>query len=92
MAIYDLFVSYSSKDRPWAQKLYDDLQAYDRRLQIFYDRESIPAGATWRQDLTNAIYNSKHLLFFWSKNADSPNASGTKEVDPEIADFRRIAH
>ena len=87
MAIYDLFISYSSKDRPWAERAYTDLLAYDRRLRIFFDRESIPAGATWRQELTNAIDNSKHLLFFWSKNADSPNASGTKEVDPEIYDF-----
>ncbi len=90
MPIYELFISYSSKDRPWAGKLHDDLRASYPQLRIFFDRTSIMAGANWRDDLTNAIYNSKHLLFFWSKNADAPNASGVKEVDPEIGDF--LAH
>jgi hypothetical protein len=88
VAIYDLFISYSSKDRAWAEKLEADLRVTYPSLRVFFDRKSIAAGAKWRQDLDNAIYNSKHLLFFWSKNADSPNASGTKEVDPEIEGFR----
>ena len=90
MAIYDLFVSYSSKDRPWAEKLYNDLHTSYPQLRIFFDRTSIMAGDAWRQDLKNAIRNSKHLLFFWSKNADTPNASGTKEVGPELESF--LAH
>lgn len=90
MAIYDLFVSYSSKDRVWAEKLHTDLFTFSRSLRIFYDRETIPAGSEWRRELTNAIRNSKHLLVFWSENADTPNTSGVKEVDPEIAAF--LAH
>jgi hypothetical protein len=90
VAIYDLFVSYSSRDRAWAEKLYHDIRVSFPQLRIFYDRDSIPAGAGWRQALLNAIGNSKHLLFFWSKNADTPNAAGVKEVDPEIERF--LAH
>jgi hypothetical protein len=90
MPIYDLFVSYSSKDRPWAQKLYDDLLVSFPQLQIFFDRTSIMAGSAWRQELMNGVRSSKHLLYFWSNNADTPNSSGVKEVDPEIEGF--IAH
>lgn len=90
MAVYDLFVSYSSKDRPWAKKVHDDLLASFPQLQIFFDRTSIMAGANWREDLKNAIRNSKHLLLLWSDNAALPNSSGTREVDPEIEGF--LAH
>jgi hypothetical protein len=44
LAIYDIFISYSSKDRPWAQKLYRDLHGGFPSLRIFWDRESITAG------------------------------------------------
>jgi hypothetical protein len=88
--IYDLFISYSSKDRPWAARFHDDLAASFPQLRIFYDRNSIPAGYEYRPELQNAVRNSKHLIVFWSKNADTPNSSGVKEVDREISDF--IAH
>lgn len=84
MAIFDLFISYSSKDRPWAKQLWEDLRAKYPALQhrIFWDRDSIPAGEEWRKELQSAIRNSKHLVVFWSEFA---NAS--LEVGPEIEAF-----
>jgi hypothetical protein len=85
--MFDLFVSYSSKDRPWAKKLWEDLRAKYPSLRIFWDRDSIPAGEEWRKELQSAIQNSKHLLVFWSEFA---NAS--LEVGPEIEKFNAYLH
>ncbi len=82
LAIFDLFVSYSSKDRPWAEKLWRDLREKYHLQQIFWDRDSIPAGEAWRKELQSALRNSKHLVVFWSEYA---NAS--LEVGPEIEAF-----
>jgi hypothetical protein len=82
LAIFDLFVSYSSKDRPWAKKLWEDMHAKYPSLRIFWDRDSIPAGEPFRKELKSAIRNSKHLVVFWSEYA---NAS--LEVGPEIEAF-----
>jgi len=82
LAIFDLFVSYSSKDRPWAKKLSEDMRAKYPSLRIFWDRDSIPAGEPWRKELQNAIRNSKHLVVFWSDYAN-----GSLEVGPEIEAF-----
>jgi hypothetical protein len=82
LAILDLFISYSSKDRPWAEKLYLDLRASYPSLRIFWDLDSIPAGEAWRNELQSAVRNSKHLAVFWTAYA---NAS--LEVGPEIEGF-----
>lgn len=39
---YDVLISYSSTDRPWAKQLADDLAA--RNLKVFHDRTSLDAG------------------------------------------------
>jgi hypothetical protein len=80
--MFDLFISYSSKDRPWAKKLFGDLRASYPSLRIFWDRESIPAGQAWRAELHSALRSSKHLVVLWSEYA---NASF--EVGPEIEEF-----
>jgi len=82
LAIYDIFISYSSKDRPWAKKLYEDLHARYPSLHIFWDRDSIPAGESWRGELQSSLRNSKHMAMFWSSNAAASN-----EVSVEISDF-----
>jgi hypothetical protein len=79
---YDLFISYSSADRPWAAKLFQDLSAAYPALRIFWDRAAIPAGGRWRTLLTDANVHTKHLLFLWSAAAKN-----SIEVEPEIAAF-----
>lgn len=79
---YDLFISYSSHDRPWAEKLYGDLTSSFRSIRVFWDREAIPAGAKWRTFLKDANVNTIHLAIFWSDEARNSN-----EVGPEIEAF-----
>jgi hypothetical protein len=80
--MYDLFISYSSLDRPWAEKLYTDLTAVFPTLRVFWDRAAIPAGSPWRTFLTAANVNTAHLVYLWSNNA-----RGSLEVEPEISAF-----
>lgn len=80
--MYDLFISYSSHDRPWAERAYNDLRRSFRSINVFWDRVAIPAGGDWRTFLTGATVNTKHLLVFWSNAAHQ-----SVEVSPEIATF-----
>lgn len=68
---YDIFISYKSEDRAWAQKLYDDLQA--RRFKVFLDDKRLQAGLKWEPQLGAALNKAGHLVVLWSAKAyDSP--------------------
>jgi hypothetical protein len=64
---YDVFISYSRRDRPWAERLSQSLQA--QGLKAFYDRESIRSGDPWERDLIKATDASRHLVVLWSSYA-----------------------
>jgi hypothetical protein len=64
---HDVFISYSSADRPWAQKLAHDLG--QRGLKAFYDRESLQLGQLWKDQLKTALASSNHLVCLWSAKA-----------------------
>lgn len=65
---FDVFISYSSKDRPWAKQLADDLTA--RNFKVFYDRTGLAVGEEWEKQLDENLFASQHLIVLWSKNAD----------------------
>src|SRR5262245_43150567 len=64
---YEVFISYSSKDRPWAKKLAGDLEG--RGLTVFYDQSALQDGEAWRAQLDEEIRACKQLVCLWSKNA-----------------------
>lgn len=64
---YDVFISYSSLDRPWAQKLHDTLEA--KGIKPFFDKDRLDIGKPWERQLSEAIKNAQHLVVFWSNNA-----------------------
>ena len=64
---YDVFISYSSKDRPWAKQLADDLSA--RNFKVFYDRDNLAVGENWEPQLDDSLFASRHLVVLWSENA-----------------------
>jgi hypothetical protein len=80
---HDLFISYTSADRSWAERFYVDFTHYYPWRNVFFDRVSIRGGAEWRFNLNNAMPLSKHLVLFWSKVAKE-----SVEVQDEIADFK----
>lgn len=64
---YDIFISYSSLDKDWANKLNAEL--IKRNLKTFLDITRLTAGDEWEDQLKEALNNSKHMVFLWSANA-----------------------
>jgi hypothetical protein len=77
---YDIFISYSSPDRPWAERLYADLTA--KGAKVFFDRERLDAGLPWKQELLSAVKGSRHLVVLWSEHAE-----GSQWVSAELSYF-----
>jgi hypothetical protein len=80
---YDVFISYSSADRPWALKLYDDLTA--RGISVFLDRHRLDIGKPWEPALARSIQSSQHFIVLWTDNADK-----SKWVSRELGVFEAI--
>jgi hypothetical protein len=68
---YDVFVSYSSTDAPWAARLEQALVAAG--LAVFRDKTRLDAGDKWDSKIREALNSSQHLVALWSgaaKNSD----------------------
>src|SRR5688572_29216932 len=63
---YDVFLSYSSRDRPRAAAVVERLEAAG--LRVFWDRD-ILSGALWRPKLTKSLQASQCVLVLWSSEA-----------------------
>jgi hypothetical protein len=82
MAInYDVFISYASADRAWADRLQTSLA--QRGLAVFQDTRALRIGEGWEDQLDEALLASKHLICLWSQVA-----KGSGWVTREVADFR----
>lgn len=80
----DLFISYSSHDRPWAEQLFKDFQRRFPTIKVFWDRNpaSIPPGEPYRQYFERGARDTSHFVVFWSAAAFA-----SPEVNPEIQAF-----
>jgi hypothetical protein len=70
-----VFVSYSRSDWRMATRVVQLLRARD---DVFYDVDSIPAGAPWRDALLRAIDDASHFYLLWCKHS-----AGSEEVEWE---------
>jgi hypothetical protein len=82
---YDLFISYSSKDRDWARKLFTDLAV--QGVSVFLDEQRLQGGDIWEAKLLNTLNVSKHLAVLWTEKA-----RGSDWVANEVYTFIRIIH
>jgi hypothetical protein len=64
---YDVFISYSSLDRSWAERLAADLG--ERGVKCFFDHKSLRDGPGWEQQIKVALTESRHIVCLWSKAA-----------------------
>jgi hypothetical protein len=84
--VTDLFISYTSHDRPWAERLYSDLAIYYPTIKVFWDRDapgSLPPGVVWADALLEEARNAKHMIVLWSNKAQA-----SVEVGDENSNFR----
>ncbi len=63
---YDVFVSYSHKQKKAADSFVQELHARKPGLKIFYDDQSIPKGAQWLKVVSDAIDASAKVVIFIS--------------------------
>ena len=82
---FPAFISYSSKDRPWAIRMKADLQRALGR-EPFLDRDGLRAGREWKEELKSKIDASQHLVVLYSKEADD-----SQWVNTEMTRFDTIA-
>ncbi|MFG6105306.1 toll/interleukin-1 receptor domain-containing protein [Leptothoe sp. EHU-05/26/07-4] len=67
LQFYSCFISYSSKDEEFAQRLYADLQ--NKGVRCWYAPEDLPIGAKIRVGIDEAIRRYDKLLLILSENS-----------------------
>lgn len=61
---FDLFLSYSSKDRDQARAIVQSAQALG--LMIFEDEKDVEPGAVWAEEIRQALVNSREMALLTS--------------------------
>ena len=67
LQFYSCFISYSSKDQEFAERLYADLQ--NKGVRCWYAPEDLPIGAKIRDGIDEAICRYDKLLLILSENS-----------------------
>lgn len=62
----DVFLSYSNKDRPMAEKVQHALEKAG--LDVFWDQE-VPPGRDWNSWIGEKLGNAKCVIVLWSKTS-----------------------
>jgi uncharacterized protein (TIGR02145 family) len=70
---FDIFLSFSSKDRDEARKIWEKLRGYG--LQVFLSDEAlkIDIGTSFSDKIQYALYNSRHLVLLCTPDAMQSN-------------------
>jgi hypothetical protein len=67
---YDYFLSYAHVHSKDVQYFVDKLKTKNKALNIFYDKDSIPPGGLWIQQISAAIQKADKVLIFLSPDYD----------------------
>jgi hypothetical protein len=68
---YDYFLSYAHVHSKEVQLFVDELKKKNSNLTVFYDKDSIPAGGLWIQQISAAIQQADKVLVFLSPDYDN---------------------
>lgn len=72
--LFDLFISYSHKNRDHVRYFIETLRQKHPSLRLFFDSDSIPKGGQWLREISRCIDKSKKVLVFLSKEFDESPA------------------
>lgn len=67
---YDYFLSYAHVHAKDVQYFVDEMRSKKKSLHIFYDKDSIPPGGLWIQQISAAIQKADKVLIFLSPDYD----------------------
>ena len=67
---YDYFLSYAHVHSKEIQLFVDALKRNNSNLSVFYDKDSIPPGGLWIQQISAAIQQADKVLIFLSPDYD----------------------
>lgn len=67
---YDYFLSYAHVHVKDVQYFVDEMRSKKKTLNIFYDKDSIPPGGLWIQQISAAIQKADKVLIFLSPEYD----------------------
>lgn len=81
MSQFNVFLSYASPDRAWAQRLHQSLVG--RGISVFFDKDSLRDGEGWEDQLNAGLSQADHLLCLWSARAFE-----SEWVQTELGTFR----
>lgn len=65
--MYDIFLSYSTKDRDRLEPLYEALKR--QGWTVFWDHKSIHTGQHWHRNISETISSSRCVVVAWSKHS-----------------------
>jgi hypothetical protein len=63
---YDVFISYSHRNRSTAQKAHDRLLSESPGLRVFFDDHSLRTGGSWLMEIAEALDNSRRVMAFYT--------------------------
>jgi len=66
---YDVFISYSHKERPVAEKLYTMIK--NAGISCWMDSHNLVHGSHWPASIAQAVRNARLLVLLFSKHASS---------------------
>ena len=85
---YDVFLSYSSRDRERAAAVVARLR--EEGLRVFWDRDVV-SGALWRPALTRSLRASQCVLVLWSRHSQgSPWVQAEAELALRLGVFQHL--
>lgn len=87
----DVFISYSSKDRPLVKEIVNYLE--DKGLSCFWDNRNIPKGSNWMETLDKALDGCRLFLVIFTEEYNISTATDTevgiaKELKKPILVYR----
>lgn len=85
--MYDIFISYSSADRQWAEIL--ETKLIEMRLKVYRDKTRLAVAKPYQEQLFQALGDSRILVVIWSTRVQDMKGDWKEWVITEREYFRQ---